>query len=77
MKTLKLNKLNPNKISAEKANEIRGGAGNCGCGCAGPSGVCDNATANWNSGLTSPGVSRDTRSTSLAEFLFWRHGKEC
>jgi len=49
MKNLKLNRLNPNKISEKQANAIRGGQG-CSCGCQwagnGGSSVQDNGMAN-------------------------------
>jgi natural product precursor len=54
-KNIKLNKLAQDAMKEKEMNLIRGGsAGDCCCGCHGPSGSFDNANANNAGGLKSP-----------------------
>lgn len=70
MSTLKLNRLNSNKIDAKKANKIRGGVDCCCCGCnyegtQGGSSSADNASANKDLGI---------RTRNQNAYLMWCPG---
>lgn len=61
MKSLKLNKVNNNKLNDQQMNLVRGGGEGqcCGCGCAwadqGGSSIAANGNANSGAGVNSPG----------------------
>jgi natural product precursor len=75
MNNLKLNKLEEQNLAERQMNVVKGGGnpGNCGCACTyannGGSSTCDNAAANWNAGLASPGSKR-CGNLNLNNFLF-------
>jgi len=54
MKSLKLNKINKNQLSAEQMNAVTGGGSGCGCSCywanQGGSSTIDNGVANRDAG---------------------------
>jgi natural product precursor len=54
-KNIKLNKLAQNVMENREMNIVRGGAGDCGCACWGPSSTDDNSSANNAGDLWSPG----------------------
>lgn len=74
MTNLKLNALANQSLSSKEMNAFRGG-NSCGCGCnyegqPGGSSTCNNASANWDNNLTSPGTGRISCETK-AEYMFW------
>ncbi|MEG2336742.1 MAG: TIGR04149 family rSAM-modified RiPP [Bacteroidales bacterium] len=73
MKSLKLNKIEGNRLDKKEMNHLCGG-NTCGCGClhenSGGSTRCANAAANFKGGLTSTGV-KPMNVSSLGEYLFW------
>lgn len=55
IKKISLRNLNDEALSANELTHVVGGA-NCGCGCNGSSSTSANMSANYGSGLTSPGT---------------------
>jgi len=69
--------------SVRNMSQFKGGAsGNCGCGCAyagsGGSSSCTNSGANYNGGLTSPGVKRVNCGCGFTDdFTAYKHMTGC
>lgn len=61
----------------EMLSKVKGGAGNCGCGCVyagqGGSSTCDNSAANYNASKWTPGghAVLTCGNASLGEQQFW------
>ncbi|MBD5198844.1 MAG: rSAM-modified peptide [Bacteroidales bacterium] len=56
IKKISLRTLNDEVLAANELSHILGGADDCGCGCNGPSSWSANLSANYGSGLISPGA---------------------